>query len=223
MPAADNLVPAKYIPPHPVGTVPTANTTQRIKYAHTATKTTVFWVGEIANKDNDFIANKASAWDEHWMEHFGGTDDPVHRTSYWPSAFKPQENPFYFALPYNDIDAKGIRKSSAKLCPNSQAMFDQPYSWCKNAWIAVRKGSSTSYAQWQDVGPNEENDPGYVFGTNLPRNTFGEKAGLDVSPAVRDYLHLTDSDTADWTFVSDKDVPAGPWKQIVTTSRGYKL
>ena len=207
----------------PVGTAPTARDAQQTRYSHTVIKTTVFWVGEPASKDNDFIANKASAWDEQWQEHYGGLDDPAHRTNYRPSTFTPKENPFYFALPYNDIDSNGNRKKSAASCPNSQAMSGQPYSWCKNAWIAIRKDGMTVYAQWQDVGPNEEDDPGYVFGTSAPRNTFGEKAGLDVSPAVRDYLHLRDSDVADWTFVSEKEVAAGPWKQIITSSLGSKL
>jgi hypothetical protein len=32
-----------------------------------------------------------------------------------------------------------------------------------------------------------------------------------VSPAVRDYLGLEDTDVTDWKFVDFKDVPPGPW------------
>jgi len=36
-------------------------------------------------------------------------------------------------------------------------------------------------------------------------------AGLDVSPAVRDYLGLNETDVTDWKFVEFKEVPRGPW------------
>ena len=75
-------------------------------YKHTIT--TLFWVGEEANKDNNFISNTSSAWDEGWLEHYGGIDSPLHRCGYKPCAFKPKENPFYFALPYNDLNNNGI-------------------------------------------------------------------------------------------------------------------
>jgi hypothetical protein len=177
---------------------------------------TVFWVGEAANADNANISNAPSAWDDNWQGHFGGVDDPASRNGYNPAAFTPQENPFYFALPYNDYDANGNRKPSAGNCPNIGASL----SWCKNAWIKITKGNITTYAQWEDVGPLEEDDTAYVFGAAAPKNTWGEQAGLDVSPAVRDYLNLGDSGTVSWGFVSAASVPAGPWKTIVTTSPG---
>ena len=36
-------------------------------------------------------------------------------------------------------------------------------------------------------------------------------AGLDVSPAVRDYLGLQSTDVTDWKFVDFSEVPSGPW------------
>ena len=36
-------------------------------------------------------------------------------------------------------------------------------------------------------------------------------AGLDVSPAVRDYLGLKANDVTDWRFVDFNEVPRGPW------------
>jgi hypothetical protein len=36
-------------------------------------------------------------------------------------------------------------------------------------------------------------------------------AGLDVSPAVRDYLQLNETDVTDWRFVEFSEVPRGPW------------
>jgi hypothetical protein len=36
-------------------------------------------------------------------------------------------------------------------------------------------------------------------------------AGIDVSPAVRDYLGLGPLGLVDWRFVEQAQVPAGPW------------
>jgi hypothetical protein len=177
---------------------------------------TIFWVGEPADASNANISNAESAWDGNWQTHYGGFDDPDHRNGYYPATFTPNENPFYFALPYNDLDANGHRKATASNCPNTSAGV----SWCKNAWIKITKGAKVSYAQWQDVGPLQEDDTAYVFGTAAPKNTWGAKAGVDVSPAVRDYLGLADVDRVSWNFVSAASVPAGPWKNIVTSSPG---
>ena len=37
-------------------------------------------------------------------------------------------------------------------------------------------------------------------------------AGIDVSPAVRDYLKLKGGAKVSWKFVSDASVRRGPWK-----------
>jgi len=181
---------------------------------------TIFWVGEAADASNANITNTVSAWDEAWQTHYGGVDDPNNRNGYYPAAFVPHENPFYFALPYSDFDNDGNRRASAGSCPNAATLANQPYSWCKNAWIKITHGGKTTYAQWQDTGPLEEDDTAYVFGSARPRNTWGAKAGIDVSPAVKTYLGLQDVDTVSWSFVSASSVPAGPWRDIVTTSLG---
>lgn len=183
--------------------------------------TTYFWVGEPADSDNDFISNAMSAWDGSWQKDFGGFDDPFNRKGYWPALFKPKENPFYFALPYNDMTIDGKRKDTAKSCPNASSMIQVPHSWCKNSWIMIKANGKTVYAQWEDVGPFESDDSDYVFGKSKPKNNFGSKAGLDVSPAVKDYLSLKDVDTCSWKFVSASLVPKGPWKEVVTASKGY--
>jgi hypothetical protein len=89
----------------------------------------------------------------------------------------------------------------------------------KNRWIVITKDGKTAYAQWEDVGPFGEDDAKYVFGDALPKSKENKNAGLDVSPAVRDYLELEDIDKVDWQFVDEKDVPRGPWKDIITTSQ----
>ena len=90
---------------------------------------------------------------------------------------------------------------------------------CKNRWIKITKNGKTAYAQWEDAGPFGEDDKNYVFGNHLPQNNINNNAGLDVSPAVRDYLHLNDIDKIDWQFIDFDDVPVGPWKKIITTSQ----
>ncbi|MCK5506450.1 MAG: hypothetical protein KAJ10_14910 [Thermodesulfovibrionia bacterium] len=184
-------------------------------YKHTIT--TLFWVGEEANKDNNFISNTSSAWDEGWLEHYGGIDSPLHRCGYKPCAFKPKENPFYFALPYNDLNNNGIRKESAKLIPWYQENIDKT-SILKNRWIEIVYRENICYAQWEDVGPLETDDIGYVFGNSPSNNTFGVQAGLDISPAVWDCLKLNTNYFITWRFVVELEVPPGPWKEIVTRS-----
>ena len=191
--------------------------------AHSGVTTTIFWVGEPADADNGFIANIASAWDGNWKQNFGGFDDPNNRNGYFPAAFTPKENPFYFALPYSDVTNSGTRKATAINCPLYASMKNQPYSWCKNSWIVIKHNGKTVYAQWEDVGPFEEDDTAYVFGSASPKNKQGSKAGLDVSPAVRDYLGLGDVDSCDWSFVTAGSVPAGAWTQVVSTDLGDSL
>jgi hypothetical protein len=190
---------------------------------HSNIITTVFWVGEASDSDNGFIPNAASAWDGQWQAHYGGIDNPDKRNGYQPADFTPKENPFYFALPYNDLDIKGKRKLTYTGCFPWQPAPTNNHSVCKNIWIAITRNGRVAYAQWEDVGPFEEDDSTYVFGTASPTNIQGEKAGLDVSPSVRDYLKLQDVDRTDWHFVLPRDVPNGPWKQTVTTSKGYTL
>lgn len=191
---------------------------------HDNITSTIFWIGEPADADNANITNTVSAWDEAWQAHYGGVDDPNSRNGYAPAAFAPLQNPFYFALPYNDFDDAGRHKASAANCPNAAALASRRgESWCKNSWIKITHGGKTTYAQWEDVGPLQEDDTAYVFGTARPKNTWGAKAGLDVSPAVRDYLGLRDVDTVSWIFVDAGSVPAGPWKQVVTSAGVYWL
>ena len=68
------------------------------------TWTTCFWVGEPTDKENAYIPNDCSYWDDEWMKHFGGVDDPDPRNGYHPAKFTPKQNPFYFALPYGERD-----------------------------------------------------------------------------------------------------------------------
>ncbi len=87
-------------------------------------------------------------------------------------------------------------------------------SVCKDRWIAIRKGNRIAYAQWEDAGPFRTDHWQYVFGNERPKPNLNKGAGLDVSPAVRDYLGLNETDATDWQFVDFKDVPRGPWSNL---------
>ncbi|MGZ4967710.1 MAG: hypothetical protein ACXV97_11075, partial [Chthoniobacterales bacterium] len=85
-------------------------------------------------------------------------------------------------------------------------------SVCKDRWIAIRKGNRVCYAQWEDCGPFRTDHFQYVFQNERPKPNLNRGAGLDVSPAVRDYLGLAPTDVTDWQFVEVRDVAPGPWR-----------
>lgn len=179
--------------------------------------TTIFWAGEGAGPDNGGVSNVMSAWDSRWAERFGGIDSPYDRCGFSPCSFAPKENPFYVALPYGEYGDDGRLKRTARDVPWYEERKGDA-SILKNQWVKVAYRGTTCYGQWEDVGPNESDDFAYVFGTALPKNTFGMRAGLDVSPAIRDCLGMADNDYTTWSFVKEADVPEGPWKLVVTTS-----
>lgn len=182
---------------------------------------TVFWIGEDADKSNEFMDNKDSAWDDEWMEHYGGVDNAYRRKGYMPAEFRPKENPFYVALPYNDFE-DGKRKSNSEVVYwVNEKKWGENESMCKNRWVRIIHDGIVAYAQWEDAGPFGENDYNYVFGESLPNNNMDSGAGIDVSPAVRDYLKLKPTDIVIWQFVDISNVTQGPWDVIVTTSQIY--
>ena len=174
---------------------------------------TVFWVGETAGPHNP-VPNDASAWDREWLKTFGGIDDPRNRTGVFPARFLPKRNPFYVALPFNDLLSLPNRPPLVHLIPWAAQGSPHPgsESLCHGAWVAVRNAAGkVCYAQWEDVGPFEVNHWQYVFGGERPRPNRNGGAGIDLSPAIRDYLHLHGLDVVDWRFVRKEDVPPGPW------------
>jgi hypothetical protein len=175
--------------------------------------TTVFWVGEQACPSNP-LSNEKSAWDSSWISSYGGTDTPVseERLNFAPLRFVPRQNPFYIALPYNDVDDHHTKPEAAQVIPWYQSSFVRDgQSVCKGRWVAIRHGTKVCYAQWEDVGPFRTDHWQYVFGDERPRPNRNRDAGLDVSPAVRDYLALDNIDFCDWKFVDFVQVPSGPW------------
>jgi hypothetical protein len=173
--------------------------------------TTVFWIGEGAAKCNP-VANIESAWDLRWSRHYGGYDSPTDRVRYIPAKFLPDQNPFYVALPCNDVSHNHTRPEASRLIPWFKSSFVRDgESVCKDHWLAIRHGNRICFAQWEDVGPFRVDRWQYVFGDELPCPNRNHNAGLDVSPAVRDYLGITGMDLCDWKFVDLQEVPNGPW------------
>jgi hypothetical protein len=175
--------------------------------------TTVFWIGERPSGNNP-VPNQASSWDKRWARSYGGYDDPKrsNRSNYIPADFTPRQNPFYCALPYNDKARDGHRSEAPRVVPWFKEAYRGPsVSVCKDRWVAIRKGNRVVYAQWEDAGPFRTDHWQYVFGNERPKPNLNRGAGLDVSPAVRDYLGLQDTDVTDWKFVDFAEVPSGPW------------
>ena len=175
---------------------------------------TTFYVGEMASETNP-IAKDKSAWDLHWVANFGGIDDPIQRVGWNPKGFVPKQTPFYVALPYNDILTDGLhRPEASEVIP----WFWQSYrgdgiSVCKGRWVAIHLAGKVCYAKWEDVGPVEVDHWRYVFGGEAPRKNAKGGSGIDVSPAVRDYLGLKKGQRIQWRFLNDRDVPEGPWRK----------
>jgi hypothetical protein len=213
----------------------------RLRYpVHTNITATVFWIGEPQGNGSS-ENNAVSAWDDRWLEHYGGVDDPARRTYPFLPSFRPRENPFYLDLPYNDFDDDGTPRSGrtrivpwAKQVAPALAAAERagrPFSLLKNRWVKLwrRVGGRTltCYGQIEDSGPYVYDDAAYVFGAHdpRPRSRVARNAGLDVSPAIRDCLRFPglndDSTRVSWRFVERRDVPAGPWTRVVTTRQVY--
>jgi hypothetical protein len=158
---------------------------------------TLFWVGEPERGADP--GNRRSAWDSAWLTHFGGVDTPYRRNGYQPGDFRPRLNPFYVALPYCDMCDGHLKPESAKVVPWYDSAFQgSGRSVCHGKWIAIRYGSKTCYAQWEDVGPFRTDHWQYVFGHERPRPNRNGGAGIDISPAVRDYLGMSGNEVVDW-------------------------
>jgi hypothetical protein len=178
--------------------------------------TTTFWIGEKPTANNP-VPNVMSSWDKNWTKNYGGYDNPdqSERRDFVPVKFTPRQNPFYVALPYNDKAINGHRPEAPRVVPWFKEVYQGPsVSTCKGRWIAIRKGNKVAYAQWEDAGPFRTDHWQYVFGNERPKPNLNKGAGLDVSPAVRDFLGMQDTDVTDWKFVEYSEVPHGPWSKL---------
>ncbi len=172
--------------------------------------TTEFWIGEGGSTISP-TDNIGSAWDEHWRSTNRGTDNPEDRNGFASADHASTVNPFYVALPFNDL----AYPEKAYLVPRSwhrQNVDGKQVSACKDRWVEIKNASGrVCYAQWEDVGPLRSDHAEYVFGNDRP-NTY-TRAGLDISPAVAQYLGIDENHKAvtSWRFVDDEDVPPGQW------------
>lgn len=207
-----------------------APTLPRTTYSRYPWKTeivaTVFWIGEEPGENNPTPNNKSS-WDTEWEKNFGGLDDPdpmARTANYVPKKFVPKLNPFYIALPYNDVQTWGVTKPEAYVkIPWFKQRFTKPgKTVLKGQWLAIRYGTRVCYAQWEDCGPFQTDDVNYVFGNARPANTSNNGAGIDISPAVRDYLGMKSGAKCDWRFVDVGEIPDGPWRWYGTNNHFVK-
>ena len=177
---------------------------------------TVFWIGEKPTPNN-LTPNKASSWDTKWQSNYGGFDnpDPAHRIGYRPRAFTPKQNPFYIALPYNDVVNHLRHKPEAsKVVPWFRRALQPPgKTTCKGRWVQIIYNGKSCFAQWEDCGPFSTTDYEYVFLNRRPKNKSNDGAGIDVSPAVRDYLKLKSGGKVHWRFIDFRVIRhlRGPW------------
>ena len=175
--------------------------------------TTVFWIGETPTANNP-VPNTKSSWDKEWVRSYGGFDDPDPRgrRGYIPARFIPRQNPFYVALPYNDVTQGQTKPEASRVIPWFRESFvREGQSVCKSRWVVIRSRGREAYAQWEDCGPFRTDHWQYVFGNQRPLPNLNQGAGLDISPAVRDYLGMKGKDVASWRFVEFREVPRGPW------------
>ena len=177
--------------------------------------TTYFWIGQGGTSISS-TTNIKSAWDEFWKKNFGGIDCPEDRKdakkfreASLPEKFAPTLNPFYVALPFNDIAFPKKARAFVPWWSEKEFKKDHLESQCKGRWVMIKFQNKVCFAQWEDVGPLRYDHAEYVFGDERP--TRYSRAGLDVSPTVRDYLGLSGLDKTDWKFVDDDQVPYGPW------------
>jgi hypothetical protein len=143
--------------------------------------TTIFWIGEHPTVNNP-VPNDKSSWDKYWTANYGGYDnpEPSARRNYIPVSFVPRQNPFYVALPYNDIEGGHTKPEAASVIPwFKEAFVRDGQTTLKGRWVAIRHGSRVCYAQWEDCGPFRTDHWQYVFGNERPRPNLNQGAGLD--------------------------------------------
>ena len=182
--------------------------------------TTIFWIGERPTARNP-VPNNRSAWDANWARNYGGYDnpDPRFRSNFIPIGMFPRQNPFYCALPYCDI-IRGKTKPEVSVVPWFRDCFEKPgKSVLKGRWVAIHHAGQNLFRPvgglrsipdrplavclWKQSG-------GSII--DRPRPNLNRGAGLDISPAARDYLRMEKNDICDWKFVDSTSVPDGPWK-----------
>ena len=177
--------------------------------------TTTFWIGEGSTPISS-TTNVQSSWDEEWLSRNHGSDSPNDRNGYAAGSHASTLNPFYIALPFNDL---AFPDKAHRWLPGGwyrRPVDGKQVSACKDRWVEIKNGKGdVCYAQWEDVGPLNYSDAEYVFGGERPTGLGDNHAGLDVSPAVAEYLNITDRNRlTSWRFVDAEDVRPGAWLKL---------
>jgi hypothetical protein len=175
--------------------------------------TTMFYIGEGGSSISS-TTNVSSSWDAEWLQSNRGSDNPYDRSGYAPSTHAATLNPFYIALPFNDMVYPDKARQWVPGYWHRPNKDGKPVSACKDRWVEIKAEDGSGhvcYAQWEDVGPLRYDHAEYVFGPERPDTLT--RAGLDVSPAVYQFLGLSENKhpTTRWRFVDDEDVPPGAW------------
>jgi hypothetical protein len=185
--------------------------------------TTIFWIGEGSTPISS-TTNEASAWDEDWRSSNSGSDSPYDRNGYASGRHAATVNPFYIALPFNDLAFPDKANRWLPAGWSRPSRNGRQVSACKDRWVEIKVEDGTGrtcYAQWEDVGPLRYDHAEYVFGSQRP-DTY-TRAGLDVSPAVAQYLSVNEKNRLTrWRFVDDEDVPPGVWLKYDEQAVLYK-
>jgi hypothetical protein len=192
------------------------NFTKRTKNSYpwrTGIVTTMFWIGEGGSAVSS-TDNVASAWDEDWRSKNRGNDSPNDRNGFATAEHASTVNPFYVALPFNDLAFPDKAHEWLPAGWYRRPQDGKQVSACKDRWVWIKNAQGRScFAQWEDVGPLTYSDAEYVFGGHRPTGMGDYRAGLDISPAVAQYLGIDENHKAitSWRFVDDEDVPPGAW------------
>jgi len=149
----------------------------------------------------------------------GGSDTPGERDESSPNGYGPAHhaanvNPFYVALPFNDLAFPDKARRWLPAGWYRPPRDGKQVSACQHRWVEIKNAQGeVCYAQWEDVGPLRYDHAEYVFGDERPIGLGSDHAGLDVSPAVFEYLGLDERKTnvTSWRFVDDADVQPGAW------------
>lgn len=203
---------------------------------HDGVQATTFWAGELYDPDLGVEGqNISSAWDVDWTEHHGGCDgveieadadtgnvcgfeERVAAEDFMPRAMTPRENPFYLALPFDDLNNDDAFSQRANIPWADDPGYagrleDRDFSYMKNRWVQVEGPDGSCYGQIEDAGPGEYADFGYVFGDAPPI----EEIGIDLSPSLYACVGLGPEagiGVVSWRFVDRP--PPGPWTEVVT-------
>jgi hypothetical protein len=177
--------------------------------------TTMFWIGEGSTPVSS-TTNEKSSWDEEWLPKNSGSDSPYNRNSYASGNHASTLNPFYVALPFNDLAFPDKARRWLPAGWYRRPKDGKQVSACKDRWVEIKnQRGDYCYAQWEDVGPLRYDHAEYVFGNERPIGLNDNHAGLDVSPAVAKYLGIDGTNRiTSWRFVDDEDVVPGQWLRL---------